>query len=216
MTNSIEKATSFDTTIEIITRELVQIGIRHLQNLSLRIPNRVIVSIKEAGIKMGDDLANPGHGIHLIPNPMQMSHRNEHGGYLPIPRLVSLPDINQIIDTHTRQTRPVVFAEAVTETKETIIAATAAIIEQLRTYNNENISHFPNPIFYTYALINKISGLASIPNLEAAFTVDKMIWVAGYWCDDGGKGRDLLNIVGRLADNYEYVPPGPPYYTQNF
>ena len=60
----------------------------------------------------------------------------------------------------------------------------------------------------------------SIDDFISALEVSKKIYVAGYGCDDGEHGRDLDNIIGRLADGFEYVPPGPPYgppyYTQNF
>jgi hypothetical protein len=144
-----------------------------------------------------------------------MSHRNLNGDYLNIPRLVYAPPISSIIDKNKRNTREVVFAEAVVETEETIIAAMGAIDLLVGKYNAKNESHFPKPIYHTLALINKIEGISRIPNLTTAYRVDKIIWVAGYGCDDGEKGRERKNIVGRLADNFGYIP-NTPYATRNF
>lgn len=214
---SIERATSYDTAVVVVPKEETKLGVQYLQKVSRTIPRRVIVPIDRGGGRVGEDLAHAHPNIHLVTNNMQMSHRGENGEYLAIPRLVKEPDVMQIIDTHTRSTKAVIFAEAVVESQATILGATDVIEDQIREFNRAHESHFPMPVFYTLTLIDKINDLVRISNYIPAFTMPKPIWVAGYKCDDGEQGRELDHFVGRLADNYTGpIPQGPPYYIKNF
>ena len=217
---TIEGATSVDKAIEIIPSEIVQLGVAYLQRRSLAIPNRVIVSIEEGGGRVAADLELPGLGIQVPLTRMQMRHKDEHDVWQKIPRLIYLPEIDKLIDFQEEKVRNLVFAEAVVEGEDTIKASKNAIIKQFDEFNRKNEAHFPYPNFHTIALISKINGTPSIDDFISAFEISKLIYVAGYGCDDGEQGRKLDNIIGRLADGFTYTPPGPPfgppYYTQNF
>jgi hypothetical protein len=213
---TIEKSVSFETAIPIISAEKTLEGIRVLQERSLQVDNAIVISIERGGAALADYLERPAPGIKVPKTKMQLSHKAENGDYLPTPRLIYLPNIYDIINVSKGTVRSVRFAEAVVESEATIIEATKAIKTQFDDYNRNHLSHHPYPVFYTSALINKINGLASFPNFDYAFEVDKVIWVAGLSCDDGDKGRKLNHFVGRLADDYKYIPDGPPYYKQNF
>lgn len=212
----IEETTAFANAIEIIPKHVVQNGIAHLQSMSIQIPNRVIVSIKEGGDRVALDLHKPGGDIQVPLTYMQMKHKDEHGIWQKIPRLISLPDINELIDFRKQIVRELAFAEAVVEGEDTIIGAKKAVRGQFDEYNRKNASHYPYPNFHTIALISKINGDPSIERFIYAFEISKLIYVAGYGCDDGDNGRLLDNIIGRWADGATSIPPGPPYYTQNF
>lgn len=217
---TIEGATSVDKAIEIIPSKIVQLGVAYLQRMSLDIPNRVIVSIEMGGARVAEDLKQPCRGIKAPLTRMRMQHIDEKGKWQKIPRLIYLPEIPKLIDFHSQRVREVVFAEAVVEGEDTIKESKKVIRTQFDEFNNKNDKHYPYPNFHTIALISKINGNASIDDFIFAFEISKKIYVAGYRCDDGEYGRDLDNIVGRLADGFQYVPPGPPfgppYYTQNF
>ena len=217
---SIEKATSVETAIEIIPAEIVQQGIAYLKLRSLDIQNRVIVSIEKGGGRVAEDLERPAPGIRVPLARMRLQHNDEKGKWQKIPRLIYLPNISKLIDFQKQSVREVVFAEAVVEGEDTIKEAKKAVIEQFRQYNADEEKNYPTPNFHTIALVSKVNGETSIDDFIAAFEISKKIYIAGYRCDDGEYGRDLDNIVGRLADGFQYVPPGPPYgppyYTQNF
>jgi len=217
---TIEGATSVDKAIEIIPSEIVQLGVAYLQLRSLEIPDRVIVSIEKGGGRIAQDLERPAPGIQVPLTRMRMQHIDEKGVWQKIPRLIYLPDINKLIDFQSGLVREIIFGEAVVEGEDTIIESKKGITQQFNEYNHNNESNYPYPNFHTIALISKINGNASIDDFIFAFEISKKIYVAGYKCDDGEYGRDLDNIVGRLADGFQYVPPGPPfgppYYTQSF
>ncbi len=217
---SIEGATSVGKAIEIIPADVVQQGISYLKKRSLEIPNRVIVSIEKGGGRVAEDLENPAPEIKVPLTKMCMQHNDEKGVWQKTPRLVYLPRIEKLIDFQTSRVRELVFAEAVVEGEDTIKESKKAVIAQFDKFNHEFESHFPHPNFHTIALVSKINGESSIDDLIHAFEISKKIYIAGYRCDDGEQGRLLDNIVGRLADGFEYVPGGPPYgppyYTQTF
>ncbi|MBP9669892.1 hypothetical protein KBD75_00645 [Candidatus Woesebacteria bacterium] len=217
---SIEYATTVGTAIEIIPKNIVRNGIAHVQEKSLLIPNPVVVSIKLGGDRMALDLHKPAPGIVVPLTEMEMKHKDKDGVWQKIPRLVSLPDINTLIDFRTETVRDLIFAEAVVEGEDTIKEAKKAVVNQFNEFNSNKEKHYPIPNFHTIALVSKINGEPTIDDFNYAFEISKLIYIAGYGCDDGEKGRKLDNIVGRLADGFDYTPPGPPfgppYYTQNF
>ncbi len=217
---SIEGATSVDKAIEIISPEVVQLSVAYLRRRSQEIPNRVIVSIEKGGGRIAEDLERPSPGIQVPLTRMRMQHKDEQDKWQKIPRLIYLPEIDKLIDFKSQRVRELVFAEAVVEGEDTIKESKKSICTQFDEFNSENEKHYPYPNFHTIALISKINGAVSIDDFISALEVSKKIYVAGYGCDDGEHGRDLDNIIGRLADGFEYVPPGPPYgppyYTQNF
>lgn len=217
---SIAEAVSVATAIEIIPKEIVHLGITHLQQKSLAIPNRVIVSIEKGGGRVALDLKKPAHGITVPLTRMQMRHKDQRGKWQKIPRLIYLPEIEQLIDFRRQIVREIVFSEAVVEGEDTIIESKTAVLNQFREYNRQSEKHYPAPNFHTIALVSKINGPPSIDDFIYAFEISKLIYIAGYGCDDGEEGRKSDNITGRLADGFNYVSPGPPYgppyYTQNF
>lgn len=217
---TIEKAKSVAEAIEIIPSKVVQMGIAYLQHKSLDIPNRVIVSIEKGGGRVAEDLEKPAPGIQVPLARMRMQHKDESGVWQKIPHLVYLPEIGKLIDFQSHNVRELVFAEAVVEGEDTIKESKKAIVNQFKEFNAKNEKSYPYPNFHTIALVSKINGPASIDDFIYAFEISKKIYIAGYKCDDGDYGRDLDNIVGRLADGFEYVPPGPPfgppYYEKNF
>ncbi len=172
------------------------------------------------GARIALDLHKPASGIVVPLTEMEMKHKDIHGVWQKTPRLVSLPDISMLIDFQKQIVRDIIFAEAVVEGEDTVIESQKAVAEQFREYNQNSHSRYPTPNFHTIALVSKINGDPTIDDFHYAFEVSKLIYIAGYGCDDGEEGRLLDNIVGRLADGFKYIPGGPPYgppyYTQNF
>lgn len=170
-----------------------------------------IIPIKRGGDGVGKALSDPGQGIHLPPNPMQMSHYDEHNNYLPSPICIYPPKLSKIIHVATGLTRDVFFAEAVVESQLTVIAAQGVINQMIDEYNLDYHENYLHPIYHTFALVSKIEGETQIPNFVYPFIVPKDIWVRGFGCDDKGKGRKLNNFMGRLGDHATTVPPEPYY-----
>jgi hypothetical protein len=217
---SIEHATSFAKAITIIPEDIVPLGVAHIQRKSLAIPNRAIVAIQKGGRRVGLDLHKPAPGIVVPLTSMQMAHKDHQGKWQEIPRLISLPEIDKLIDFRAQIVRELVFAEAVVEGEHTIIEAKRAVKTQFDNFNRERQTHYPYPNFHTIALVSKINDEPRIDDFIYAFEISKLIYIAGYDCDDEEGGRTLDYIVGRIADGHKYVPPGPPfgppYYTQTF
>jgi hypothetical protein len=100
----IESAVSYETAIEIIPENVVNKGIFFLrralidlvQNLEIDSREVTVIPIEEGGHDVGQYLCEPGEGIHLTPNPMQMSHYGDKNEYLGTPLCKSDPDLRLI------------------------------------------------------------------------------------------------------------------------
>lgn len=216
---SIHEAT-LQNPIEIIPESIVDDAVVLLKSTILqefaKIDNfGVVIPIANGGNEMGDEFCNPGEGLKLIPNPMQMSHYGEKGDYLPEPICLSKPSLEEIIDLSTGLTKDVFFAEAVVESQKTIIQAQKIINEMIDEYNaSHQTTHFEYPTYHTIALISKVSDVTQIPNLIYAFKANKNIWVRGRGCDDRGLGRTDRAILGRIGENAT-EDPVEPYYEKS-
>lgn len=220
----IEQAKTYKQSIEIIPADITNQGIYFIQKgvldlvLSLREEEKSIsiIPIEKGGHTLGKYACNPGGGVYLRPNPMQMSHYGPNNKYLGEAICLSDPKISKIINTETNQTNHVGFIEAVVETQETILKAMTRINTLFDMYNDEHGTEYVYPEYHTFALASKIDGdPCIIPNYIWAFNVVKDIWLHGVGCDDEKMGRKKKSFYGRLSPKATKLPQ-EPYYTQNF
>jgi len=210
---SIEQATSYKKAIEIIPENECAEGVNFLiQTFQKFFPDSSKISlipILEGGRVIGECLAEKS-GIE--PNMMQMKFypKEKNEQKLDMPVCIVTPNIERIINTGT-----VVFAEAVIESQKTILAAMQEINKHVDQHATDHNTHYQYPNYYTFALVSKINGNPSVPNLVRAFSVDENIWVHGMGCDDEGEGREKPDIWGRLSPFAKKIP-APPYFTRFF
>lgn len=216
MANIID-ATSFDKGIEIISESDVWRGIYFLRSALLtffgdNLDDISLVPIAQGGNRVGFELALAPPGTATLElNSMEVKHYPPASLPLEKAYVARLPDMDKILKAD-ETVKKVVFAEAVVESQDSIKAAMAGINKAIDQHNQDFTKNYPYPAYYTLALINKINGLATIPNLTHAYDVDKNIWVWGWGCDMDDKGRANDNIMGMLALNHVAIPH-PPYAT---
>lgn len=215
----IEQATSHETAIEIIPEETCARGLyflnRTLINLLATGIDASLIPIEQGGHVVGASLSEPGDDIVLTPNPMQMSHYGPDNERLASPRCINQPNLELILNFENHTTQDVVFAEAVVESQETILAACATINTMIDDYNADHSTTYPYPNYHTFTLVDKTSDDVRITDLVATFKVDKNIWVFGLGCDDSGMDRELPYLMGRLSPFHSSIP-AEPYYSLNF
>lgn len=211
----IESATSYGTSIEIISPYLCQQAIKQMQSIFKKLfpdPKKVsVVPILKGGLRLGQELAKV-YDISL--NPMRMSYYKEDTSRLNKPICLIEPDIKKIINN--QQTKPVLFAEAVVESQATVCGAIKIINDLIDNYSKKIGKSLNYPEYYTFAMVSKVGeGEITIPNFYPLFCVDKDIWVIGYGCDLYQKGRELNMIKGIISPFHKQIPQ-PPYFKQLF
>lgn len=201
--NPIESARSFETAIEIIPEnECIEALARMQDTFRKTFPDPTCVSvipILMGGKTIGDILAQIPF---VVINPMRMSYYDGKNERLSEPTCIQEPNIKQII-----QAKSIVFAEAVVDSQGTILKA----IEHINALIDAHSPNTSHPEFHTFTLVSKINGSVLIPNLTAMFSVHPDIWVHGWGCDNGQKGREETSIKGVLSP-FAKEAPYQPYY----
>jgi hypoxanthine-guanine phosphoribosyltransferase len=216
MPNPILEATSFEKGIDIILEKECRRGMDSLVETAkaefLDPESVIIVPILYGGGIVGQELAKR---TGFESTTMQMSYYNDRNERLPAPKCLSLPDPNIIMGKGGE--RNIVLAEAVVETRATTIAAEDNIRNQINTLNKSRKAPFAYPIFYQYTLISKMGDeVVMVPNLRSAFNIHNNVWVWGWGCDYGGRGREVLSIKGSLSPFATTDDlPTPPYYSRS-
>ena len=202
----ISKATSYETAIEIIPREITILGAMTLKmEFDEQFPDKskvTVIPVMRGGKRVGEELTND-------PNPMRMSYYDEENNRKEKPDCLQRPDINKIIVDGT--TRDVVFAEGVVETEETIKAAMEEINKMIDEKSEEDGVKYDYPKYHVYALISKVNGSSALPDFVYAFKVKRAIWVHGFGTDNAEKGREQERIDGVLSP-FATEAPEEPYY----
>jgi len=210
---------TFDKASIVIEKEESLEGVNFLTAqcafLLARLGKSVLTPIKDGGNIIGNTLYSSENSGRLVLNPMKMSHTDPvNGGYLEKAICVEKPKVHKFLGPN-ETTLPVIFAEAVVETEETIKKARLTINQQLAEYNKENGTSYPYPEYFTFALVSKVDGEPSIGNFVYAFWVSNLIWIRGWGCDDKENGRErgrqLKYIAGRISPVHNKIPKMPYY-----
>lgn len=195
--HTIEQATDFQDAVEIISEKECRLGMRALclefAN-QFRDPREVILMpVLRGGRVVGEQLAR-SNGVRI--DRIRASYYNTDGSRRPQPVVLEDYPIDLdhiIVGDHCR---PIVFAEAVVETGETIAALIKHINALVQERARELGIEIKLPEYHVFALIDKTRPGQTPNNLVAAFRVNPDIWVHGWGCDNQERGREFWNIMG--------------------
>ena len=216
--NPIEAAVSYDTAIEIISKDLCDQGIAVLQEgFRARFPDPdqvCLVPILQGGDTIGRKLfeAHP----EVAATPMQMTNYDDELQLLERPRCLQKPDIRKIVVNG--RTSKVAFAEAVIDSGRTLMASMGVINGQIDELNKERDENYLHPAYSVFALIDKTRESVEGLDLVVAFKVDPDIWVHGLGCDNNQEGRRIPRIDGMLSPGARKAEriPRQPYFRPLF
>ena len=139
----ITEATSYETSIEIVSREECLEGLKFLQQRFQELfpdPSTAILApILKGGAVIGQKL----HEVSGVPlNPLRMTYYQEAGKRLEHPICLQEPDWMAFF-TADGQLKDIIFTEAVIETQNTLQSAKRHLEEKLEKIQKEN--NFPPP-----------------------------------------------------------------------
>jgi len=208
----IEKATSFESAIEIIPEEVCEFALSTLEfELALLTVSHpedfVVIPIMDGGGRVGAALAD---FCGLTLDPMKMSHYDNENKRVAKPECLMLPEIDKIIVDG--KVRHIIISEGVVESEETVLESINIINNLVDEKSRKDGVNYPHPIPRTFGLISKVKGFPRIPNFTYPLSVHPDIWVHGMDVDNGQKGRELNNIMGVLSPFAKSIPQ-MPYFT---
>lgn len=209
-------STEYEDALEIISHEDCEKGIEYLLSTFANKHNYpidgevLLIPILRGGSVIGERLSSTG----VWTQSMRISYYDEENKRMEQPRCIkALTNIYPIV---LGKIHHIVFAEAVVESQNTILAAKQQIWQQVEELGG----NLDSVDFSTFALVSKIpqDTQITISNLTAAFKVHPSIWVHGYGCDNKERGREVESIMGVLSPYAEEQPYGPwvtPLFQQN-
>lgn len=208
--NKIENASNFNAAIEVISKSACELGIFALEfefaeKFGERLNDVVVVPVLKGGGRIGGEIATRFTNVEV--SIMQMSYYDSKNERLSEPVCKIQPDISKIIVDG--KVRKVIFTEGVVDSEGTIKKSMEIINKLIDVYNLQFGTNHDYPEYHTFALVSKVNGDSSIPNLVYPFIVDNRIWVHGWGVDNGQMGREEDRIMGVLSPLAETIPEEP-------